>query len=271
MLEFRWRRPLDASSANFNARCVLQCTQLLPPSPAGRAWSHCPARPCRSACTPRRRSRWPGGRCSRKRSGERRKSSKTTGTKTGTTTSGTGRSGAAGGAAGGAAAAAPPRPRAPAPRPRRLTSGSPLRHRSRRRGSPCGEQPTRGSGQFALLHAPAAPDQAQAGLGPRPQPIGRYALAGRPYRRCFPHRRGSRRWRSFARSCARRGARSTRARGTRRRCAVRCGARRSAWSRPCHAPPPPRRPGGLGVAAHACRHCLLPPLPSSFHYLAPTA
>ena len=159
------------------------CT-LLPPYPAGPVWIHCPARRCRSACTPRKRSQWPGGRCSRRRSGERRKSSSTVMT---ATTSGTGRSGA-GGAGGGAGAAAPPHPRAPAPRRRRLMSVSPPRRRSRRRGS--------------------------------------------------------RRWRSCARSCARRGVRSTRAQGTRSHSAVRCGAPRSAWSRRCHAPHRPRLPEG---------------------------
>jgi hypothetical protein len=68
-------------------------------------------------------------------------------------------------------------------------------------GVPCGKQPSRGVGHFALQHAPPAPrsssgwppakiklrvassqDQAQDGLEPRPQPrpVRRDVLAGRP-------------------------------------------------------------------------------------------
>ena len=42
------------------------------------------------------------------------------------------------------------------------------------------------SANFALQHAPPAPDQAQGGLQPRP--MGRYLPAGRPHRPCSPRR-----------------------------------------------------------------------------------
>eukprot|EP00964_Phaeocystis_antarctica_P033663 scaffold19084_cov64-Phaeocystis_antarctica.AAC.6 len=46
--------------------------------------------------------------------------------------------------------------------------------------TPCGKQPPGGFGQFALQHAPPAPDQAQGGLNSRPASANWQMLSGWP-------------------------------------------------------------------------------------------
>ena len=56
--------------------------------------------------------------------------------------------------------------------------------------SPCGKQPPRGFGQFALQHAPPASDQAQGGSQPRPASASWQMSSGwpAPCRPYFPRR-----------------------------------------------------------------------------------
>ena len=91
------------------------------------------------------------------------------------------------------------------------------------RMKPCAEQPPRGFGQFALQHAPPAPDQAQGGLQPRPASANWQICSGWP---ALPALLST--WESASGSSRRWARRRSRCAG----CHSRGRAARSSWVRP---------------------------------------